>query len=68
MFTLYLVNITDEVEHSWFISSHSESFSVLCSAFSIFQSTLRSPTCEQRGVITVLNFVTLGIYIFRVCR
>ena len=52
---------TDEVDHPWCLSSRGEFLGVLSSNFAIFQSTLRSPTLEQRGAITALYLVVLDI-------
>ena len=54
---------TDEIYHTWCLSYNGEFLGVLRSNFTIFQSTRRSPTLEQRGAITALYLVTLDIEI-----
>ena len=61
VFTLYLARTTYDVDKSWFISYSGNLSGVLSSNFTIFQSTLRSPTLEQCGAITALYLVTLYI-------
>ena len=60
LFPWYLSKTTDEVEHTWYLSSHSKLLGVWRSNFSIFRSTQLSSTREQRGEITALNLVTIG--------
>ena len=63
LFPCYLVRTTDEIEHPWCISSHGDFLGVWRSNVVIFWSTQHSPTPEQRGTITTLNLVTLGMEI-----
>ena len=58
LFPSSFVRKTDEVDHTWGISSRGEFLGVLSSNFSIFRSTRRSPTREYCGaVITFLWLV-----------
>ena len=66
LFPWYLAKTTDEVEHTWYLSSHSKLLGVWRSNFSIFRSTQLSSTREQRGEITALYLVTLELAILGV--
>ena len=46
---------------SWCLSSHGEFLGIFISYFAIFQSTRRSPTREQYGVINALYLDTVDI-------
>ena len=66
MFTCSQAITTEEVDKPLCIYSHGEFLGMWCSNFAIFWYTRRSPTREQRGVITALYLVTLDIDILGV--
>ena len=61
VFPLYISRTKDEVGLQWCLYCHGELLGILCSNFSIFQCTERSPILKQRGAITALYLVTLYI-------
>ena len=66
MFPFSIAITTDEVDHPWCISSYCDFLGVLRSNFAIFQSMRRSPTHDQRGVITTIYLVNIYIDILGV--